>query len=473
MSYYEKEQARLLRLLAEYEAEEEDGGELLSSEESEADENVYEQDVQCDMDMEEEVEQSSDVEPEEEPDGVVCEKFLYKATMNPNEPGPSGSKKPRISYAGLPVRSYPRTLQRHWTEEELLQMLVESDDDLEDPSYIDMDVDDDEHVSSSESDGDIDARTSASENLFTAEDGGTDPQELDGEVVEENPNILSTLNWSDAPNMMTIPFTRDNELLVPTPGMTPEDFIKHHGTMQFDMTTLAAAFKTICKDYMEPLVLEQASMGVEFCSKVLYEIGPGSRQVKKQDGDKVWKLIFPYNVNNKVITKVAYICTFKNGQQVETGVVSNGCIVLTIKQASLLAILELDMINEISCGGPSPIVLLTPLAGAVFAKEDLFKLSKELGVNLATITSVVNSSAQSGGQYLPNSKKIWSFQELEKMDALQLIDEIPSDTGSVTSDCASESDEELNSNVLVNLTIEREDGVQQNGNNEIGKRMGK
>ncbi|KAK4887377.1 hypothetical protein RN001_003648 [Aquatica leii] len=118
---------------------------------------------------------------------VVCEKFLYKATMNPNEPGPSGSKKPRISYAGLPVRSYPRTLQRHWTEEELLQMLVESDDDLEDPSYIDMDVDDDEHVSSSESDGDIDARTSASENLFTAEDGGTDPQELDGRTYTKTP----------------------------------------------------------------------------------------------------------------------------------------------------------------------------------------------------------------------------------------------------------------------------------------------
>ncbi|KAK4880955.1 hypothetical protein RN001_004274 [Aquatica leii] len=69
MNYYEKEQARLLRLLAEYEAEEEDGGELLSSEESDADENVSEQDVQCDMDIDEEVEQSSDVEPEEEPDG--------------------------------------------------------------------------------------------------------------------------------------------------------------------------------------------------------------------------------------------------------------------------------------------------------------------------------------------------------------------------------------------------------------------
>ncbi|KAK4887443.1 hypothetical protein RN001_003714 [Aquatica leii] len=69
--------------------------------------------------------------------------------------------------------------------------------------------------------------------------------------------------------------------------------------------------------------------------------------------------------------------------------------------------------------------------------------------------------------FVGEGKKIWSFQELEKMDALQLIDEIPSDTGSVTSDCASESDEELNSNVLVNLTIEREDGVQQNGNNEI------
>ncbi|KAK4880675.1 hypothetical protein RN001_008821 [Aquatica leii] len=139
--------------------------------------------------------------------------------MNPNEPGPSGSKKPRVLYAGLPIRSYPRTVQRHWTEEELLQMLVESDDDLEDPSYID---DGDEHVSSSESNGDIDARTSAGENLTTLEDDGTDAQELEGEGVEQAPNILSILNWSDAPNMMTIPFTRENELLVSTPGSSAE-----------------------------------------------------------------------------------------------------------------------------------------------------------------------------------------------------------------------------------------------------------
>ncbi|KAK4874056.1 hypothetical protein RN001_013416 [Aquatica leii] len=60
MSYYEKEQARLLQLLAEYEAEEEDGGELLSLEESDADENVSEQDVQCDMDIEEEIDMDFD-----------------------------------------------------------------------------------------------------------------------------------------------------------------------------------------------------------------------------------------------------------------------------------------------------------------------------------------------------------------------------------------------------------------------------
>jgi hypothetical protein len=58
------------------------------------------------------------------------------------------------------------------------------------------------------------------------------------------------------------------------------------------MDELKRQFKKHCPDYMDPLQINKALKAVEFCSKVIYEVGPESRKVKKGTGDKVWKFVF-------------------------------------------------------------------------------------------------------------------------------------------------------------------------------------
>lgn len=45
---------------------------------------------------------------------------------------------------------------------------------------------------------------------------------------------------------------------------------------------------------MDTLTIDGKSKAVEFCSKIIFEIGPESRNVKKDDGNKVWKFKFSY-----------------------------------------------------------------------------------------------------------------------------------------------------------------------------------
>ncbi|KAF5277317.1 hypothetical protein FQR65_LT16007 [Abscondita terminalis] len=195
-------------------------------------------------------------------------------------------------------------------------------------------------------------------------------------------------------------------------GISPSDFIKKHGSTQFDLNTLAAQFAMICTDFPNDLALNGKSMAVEFCSKVIYEIGPGSRQVRKQDGDKVWKLIFPYKDADRVKLRIAYICTFKNDQNVETGITNNNTIILTIKQASLLSLMVLQKINIISCSLSDPIVLLTPLAADYYKCnnvviqyiDDYENIPEEDGAVAGSSTNMNNSNTStSSSTTIPRS----------------------------------------------------------------------
>ncbi|KAF2882354.1 hypothetical protein ILUMI_23821 [Ignelater luminosus] len=56
--------------------------------------------------------------------------------MEDSQPGPSGIKKPRLASK--------TTFKRYLTEEELEKMLYESDDNLEDPTFIDDDAEGEE-----------------------------------------------------------------------------------------------------------------------------------------------------------------------------------------------------------------------------------------------------------------------------------------------------------------------------------------
>ncbi|CAH0775302.1 unnamed protein product [Bemisia tabaci] len=144
-------------------------------------------------------------------------------------------------------------------------------------------------------------------------------------------------------------------------------------------------------------------LSIFFCGKVLYEIGPESRKVKTNMSDKTWVMHFPYNKDGKLVIRTAYISTFKNAASSYKGEDLDTKIVLTIKQASLLAVQVLGKICTKAAKEIEPKILLTPLAGAVFSKDDIDKLSKDLKVDLHTVVRVVNKSCQSGAHYLDES----------------------------------------------------------------------
>lgn len=76
-------------------------------------------------------------------------------------------------------------------------------------------------------------------------------------------------------------------------GFSPKEFIDAHTGLEFNYKDLQLQFKRHCFDYMEDLKGDTKSLAIEFASKVIYEVGPESRKIKKVTGDKVWKFIFP------------------------------------------------------------------------------------------------------------------------------------------------------------------------------------
>ncbi|CAH0396060.1 unnamed protein product [Bemisia tabaci] len=184
-------------------------------------------------------------------------------------------------------------------------------------------------------------------------------------------------------------------------GMTYAEFIELHTGAQFNFNELEKQFVKICSDNSEPITKDNPMMRIFFfCGKVLYEIGPESRKVKNNMGDKTWVMHFPSNINNKLIIITAYISTFKNPSSTYKGETMDTKRVLTIKQASHLAVEILGRICTKAATEVKPKILLTPLAGAVFSKEDIIKLSGVLKVNLGTVVGVVNKSCQSESHYL-------------------------------------------------------------------------
>nr|QMP82295.1 nucleocapsid protein [Blattodean phasma-related virus OKIAV239]DAZ90401.1 TPA_asm: nucleocapsid protein [Supella longipalpa bunya-like virus] len=185
-------------------------------------------------------------------------------------------------------------------------------------------------------------------------------------------------------------------------GITPDEFIKQHGGAQFDFADLQKRFSQICRDFASAPKKGEKSRALEFASKIIYEVAPDARRVKKAEGDKVWKFHFPYNESGKIVVKTAFVCTFKSESAGNLSGTANK-ITLTIKQASLLALVTLCKINNYCGRLDPPTNLLTPLAGAVFSKDDISKIAGRVRKTVAEVTNIINSSCQSGGQYLDDS----------------------------------------------------------------------
>nr|UHK03197.1 MAG: putative nucleoprotein [Hangzhou phenuivirus 3] len=182
-------------------------------------------------------------------------------------------------------------------------------------------------------------------------------------------------------------------------GITREDFNKLHSSPTFDFAVLLENFMKVSPDLKD--VTQDPSKSLEFCSKILFTIAPESRAVRKGATDKVWRLNFLGGEN--VPAKTILVATFKNAMPKNVGIYSKNQLVLSMKQAGLIAVHVLNQYTPWLVTAGSKI--LTPLAGAVFNKDDLEKIVKKLGdTNLEKLIICINSSCQSGGQHLPDSR---------------------------------------------------------------------
>jgi len=184
--------------------------------------------------------------------------------------------------------------------------------------------------------------------------------------------------------------TKEQEYTLAT--ITPEDFCKQHAGSATDFATMCNDFKALCPDFGRKLDYTQKYYSVDYCGKVLYEIGPMSRRVKAGQADKYYDIIMPDGEH-------AFIATYKSGSQYEYKATAN-YISLSVKQASLLAMTVLDDIIEVL---PEDKMVLTPLAGAIFSKECMHEIAAERGMRLKDVAKMINSSCQGGGQYLQNA----------------------------------------------------------------------
>lgn len=184
-------------------------------------------------------------------------------------------------------------------------------------------------------------------------------------------------------------------------GITPQDFINTHTGLDFDLNVLQSEFKKHCVDYKQGLEMDKKSLAVEFCSKVIYEIGPESRKVKKGTGDKVWKFIFNKKISDKDATyekHTVFIATYKQENAQYKPDNQPKSMILTLKQSGLIAMETFSRLIKLAF--TQNMKLLTPLAGACFSKDDLPKLSSDLGISEVDLLISINQSTQGGGQYL-------------------------------------------------------------------------
>lgn len=181
-------------------------------------------------------------------------------------------------------------------------------------------------------------------------------------------------------------------------GFKVGEFCDSHGTTVFDFEKLVEQFTLAIPDYGKTLVQDVPYFCVQFCSLMIFTIGPSSRSVKKGDRDSYWSMIIPHKDGKFATVNIA---TYKAAPpKVMQPQFKAGQITLTVKQGSLLALRTLGYITKMSTSNPH---LLTPLAGSIFCRDDIPEMAKELKIPEHEVTTMLNKSAQSGGFYLRGS----------------------------------------------------------------------
>lgn len=114
--------------------------------------------------------------------------------------------------------------------------------------------------------------------------------------------------------------------------------------------------------------------------------------------------MFLYSNNGKWKTKVAFVSTYKTAEAQYIVDANTTYITVSVKTASLLAIIVLNKLNTISMNQTPSVILFSPIAGSVFSKDDVDTIAKHVGSTPLTVVQRINVSCQSGGHYLEDSR---------------------------------------------------------------------
>lgn len=184
-------------------------------------------------------------------------------------------------------------------------------------------------------------------------------------------------------------------------GVTPSEFAEKYGSVEFDFDDLMTKFADFCKDFKDNLEMGKASKALEFSAKILFECGPYIRNEKKSKGDTAIRFKFPYvkdRVNLSI--KTVIVSTFK--ETFYKNVVEDSKMILTFKQAAMLAMVTFSKAIGLIYSNQQ-IILMTPLCGAIYSRESIPMMSKDLGLEEIEVIRTINDSTASGGHNLPHS----------------------------------------------------------------------
>lgn len=179
----------------------------------------------------------------------------------------------------------------------------------------------------------------------------------------------------------------------------------------FDFSELCENFTKICPDFCQSQVEKQESL--DFANKVIFKLGPKMRDIKKSGTNgEMWRLMFAGGGSVFI-----YSYSFKKPMNVNPRL-QDKKLYLTLKQASLLAVSKLCSTLP-DYHNPREKILLTPLARAVFAPQNISKIAAELTMLIRSevmsgkVVKAIISSCQNDGFHLQHSESHIALVALE------------------------------------------------------------
>lgn len=290
--------------------------------------------------------------------------------------------------------------------------------------------------------------------------GAQEAKAIDKDIPDDAIRVFTTFD-AEVANILTTTLDKDYYLQ----AVDATEIFKRIGTSPLDVWGLLLELGKIMPSIFNDPTATTKSKCLNFMELILFEVGPATRQVKaKQDPDRHWKIrnyetltadrikelsdnaVTMYNAqcdtkkainaSNKAdhtiwkgidamanhwknchadadglfhVSGTVVVATFKSSiaPTAAPSVSQFGGLQLTVKQASLCALHVLNAYSKVA--EDLKLVVLTPLAGAIFARTAVANLMADPEVKRvfkteSALVSAINTSAQSGGQHLTHGR---------------------------------------------------------------------